>query len=288
LANMRAWFQGEGADAVADLRRALARAEDYHDRAVLTEAHLRLGTSLKNLGELEESEEHFVRALALAGEDGSHRDETRATTLLGVVKYYRGEGEVAESLALQALEWLERTGDSHLQIQNLRDLGRYALARGDFGLAERRLTEALPIALESGGWLAIDIYRHLAETLVRAERLDDARELVAFAARSVPEEDHYARAALLLAEAIVATAGGESTTASTAFSEALRLMEEQELQIDLSEARIELARALAAFGDVGGARTELERARAAASRMGATVLVNQVDHELAELQPGAA
>jgi class 3 adenylate cyclase/tetratricopeptide (TPR) repeat protein len=283
LANVRAWFDGEAAGGVDDLRSAVERAKAYGDRALLTEAHLRLGSELINLGELAEAEEQLEQAVALAGDEGSHRDEARATTLLGFVKYYRGEEDVAERLATQALEWLDRTGDMFLQIQNLRALARYDLARGALDGAEERLRTALPLALECGGWIAIDIYRHLAETLVRLGRVDDARELVAFAARSVPEEDHYARAALLVAEAIVATAGGEATTAATAFAESLRLMEEQQLVIDVSETRIELARALKAFGDLGGARTELERARAAFARMDARAVVEQVDRELAEL-----
>ena len=282
--NMRGWFDGEADAAIDDLRAALGRAEQYGDRAILIEALLRLGTNLLNVGELAESEERFVRALRLGGEDGSHRDEARATTLLGFVRYYRGQLDEAEELASQALEWLERTGDTYLQTQNLRMLARYALARGDLGLAEQRLREVLPLALEMGGWYAVDIYRYLAETLVRSGRVGDARELVVFAARSVPEEDPNALAALLVAEAIVATAEGEQVAASTAFSEALRLMEAKEFfVIDLGEARIALARALATFGDVGGARTEFERARAAFARMGARGLVDQIDRELAEV-----
>jgi class 3 adenylate cyclase/tetratricopeptide (TPR) repeat protein len=289
VANVRAWFDREAAAGVNDLQSAVQRAKDYGDRPLLTEAHLRLGSELYNLGRLAEAEEEFEQAVALAGDEGSHRDEARATTLLGFVKYYRGEEDVAERLATQALEWLERTGDTFLQIQNLRALARYDLARGDLDEAEKRLRTALPLALEGGGWLAIDIYRHLAETLVHSGRVEDARELVAFAARDVPEEDHYARAALLVAEAIVATAGRESTTAATAFAEALRLMEEQELVIDVGETRIALARALRAFGDLSGARTELEGARALFARMDARAVVDQIDRELAELtdQAGA-
>ena len=241
------------------------------------------GERLYNLGLLTGAEEQFEQAVALAGEEGSHRDEARATTLLGRVKYLRGEVALAEELAMQALDWLERTGDTFLQIQNLRWLSRYEIDRGDLDCAEKRLRDALPLALEVGGWLTIDIYRHLAEVLVRSGRMEDARDLVAFAARSIPEEDHYARAAHLVGEAIVATGGGESTTAATAFAEALRLMEEQELVIDAAETRIELARSLRAFGDLGGARAELERARASFVRMEARAMVEQIDKELAEL-----
>ena len=60
-------------------------------------------------------------------------------------------------------------------------------------------------------------------------------------------------------------------------------MEEQELVIDAAETRIELARSLRAFGDLGGARAELERARASFVRMEARAMVEQIDKELAEL-----
>jgi hypothetical protein len=120
--------------------------------------------------------------------------------------------------------------------------------------------------------------------VVRLGNVDEARELVAFAARNLPEEDIYARAALLLSEASVAAAGGEQAAAATAYAEALRLLEEQQLTIDLAEARISLARALRGFGDVLGACTEFERARTAFARMGASGLVEVIDRELGELE----
>jgi tetratricopeptide (TPR) repeat protein len=200
--------------------------------------------------------------------------------MLGFVKYYRGEVELAEQLAEQALEWLERTLDSHLQIQNLRELARYALRRGDAEKAESRLREALPLALDGGGYLVLEVYRYLVYVLLAQRRIDDAKELLAFAARSLPEEDPYARAALLLAEANVAAATDERTAAATAFAEALRLLEEQQLVIDLGEARLELARALRTFGDLTGARTELERARTIFVRTEAHGIVEEIDREL--------
>jgi ATP/maltotriose-dependent transcriptional regulator MalT len=206
--------------------------------------------------------------------------------MLGFVKYYRGETDLAERLAEQALEWLERTLDSHLQIQNLRELARYALRRGDAEEAERRLREALPLALDGGGYLVLEIYRYLVAVLLAQGRVEDAKKLLAFAARDVPEEDPYARAAFLVAEALVATAAGERTAAATSFAEALRLLDEQQLLIDLAETRIELARALRTFGDEGGARAELQRARAVFARMDARTFVAEIDAELSELAEG--
>jgi tetratricopeptide (TPR) repeat protein len=174
--------------------------------------------------------------------------------MLAFIRYARGELEDAERLALQAHEWLDRTSDSYLQTQNLRNMAKYAFAHNDPELAERHLREALPLALESGGWLLIEIYRFLVEALVRQRRLEDAKELLAFAARNVPEDDAYARAALLLAEAIVASSAGEQAAATTAFAESLRLLEDQQLSLDLAEARVILARSLRSFGDLVGAR----------------------------------
>ena len=286
-AYVRGWAEGDVSLAVEELRRAGATAVELGDRALRIEGHFRTGALLFNVGDLAGAEEELARGVTLGSELGSHRDEARGTSSLAFIRYYRGDIEEAERLALQAREWLDRTCDSHVQIQNLRNMAKYALARDDPELAEQRLREALPVALESGGWLVIELYRYLVETLVRQGRLDDAADLLAFAARNVPEDDAYARAALLLAEAIVATAALEQAAATTSFAEALRLLEEQQLVIDLAEARIALARSLRTFGDVAGARTELERARATFAGMGARTLLDEIDRELAVLTAGA-
>src|SRR5213076_2204694 len=103
---------------------------------------------------------------------------------------------------------------------------------------------------------------------------------------NLPEEDAYARSSLLMAEAIVATATGESATAVTAFAEALRLIEELEMPFELADARMALGLALRAFGDVTGARAELERARTMFVRIGATTRQDAIDRELTELVEG--
>jgi class 3 adenylate cyclase/tetratricopeptide (TPR) repeat protein len=284
LAELEADFDAKFAEASERLLHALQIAESIGDRSLRIDAHLRLGFVYFNGGDLERSEEQFLCCSTLAGETGSHRDEARATFHLGLVKYYRGELETAEGLAIRALDWLDRTGDSYFQIQNLRGLALYALAREDVSTAEQRLRQALLLALEGGGWLVIELYRLLAEVLVRQGNLEEARELVGFAGRNLPEEDLYARAALLLAEASVAAASGEQAATATAFAEALRLLEEQHLTIDLAEARMSLARALRSFGDTVGARTELERARTAFGRMGASGFVDAIDRELTTLE----
>jgi hypothetical protein len=92
--------------------------------------------------------------------------------------------------------------------------------------------------------------------------------------------------ALLLAEASVATAAVESTAAATAYAEALRVIEELDMPLELGEARFALARSLRAFGDIAGARTEFERARAIFTRIGAMTLRRRIDRALEELTEG--
>jgi tetratricopeptide (TPR) repeat protein len=259
------------------------------DASLVAEGHLRLAAILINRGELAEPETELRRCLELAAELGSHRIEAEATSWLGMIRYQRGDRDEGERLCLRARSWFERTGDTYFQVQNLvHGLAIFALADGRAEEAEAWLREAVPVALQIGGWVIVDTYRYLAEALVAQERIDDAKELVAFAARNVPEEDVYARSALLMAQAIVATAAREPTAAATAFAEALRLIEELDLPLELAEARLTLAHSLRALGDVTGARAELERARAIFARSGATTRQDAIDDELAELVEGPA
>ncbi|MDX6435239.1 MAG: hypothetical protein QOK34_73 [Gaiellaceae bacterium] len=279
-------FAGDFPRAVAQLREAVAVAAEMGDTPLRVEAHLRLGFLLSNMGELAASEKELLRCLELAKRLGSRRDEARAAFQLGLVKYYRGDPAEALRLNLQARDWLERTGESYFQIQNFRALGLYALARDDPDEAERVLRQAVPLALEEGGWLVIELYRYLVEALIKQGRVDDARELVVFASRSIPEEDTYARATSLVAAALAAAAVGDANAATASFEEALRLLEEQQLPIELGEARLALARSLRSFGELTGARIELERARSIFKRVDAPGLVAQIDDELEKLASG--
>jgi tetratricopeptide (TPR) repeat protein len=208
---------------------------------------------------------------------------------LGGVAYYRNRPEEAERLCLQARTWFERTGDSYFQVQNLvLNLATFALADGRAEEGEKWLREALPIALQMGGWVLLNTYWHLVRSLVAQDRLDDAREIAVFAARGVPEDDPHSSAWLSLIEAGVATAAGEPAAASAAFAEAVRLFEELNYPLDLADTRFAFARSLLSFGEVVGARTELERARSTYARIGADVRRDAVDAELAELVEGPA
>jgi class 3 adenylate cyclase/tetratricopeptide (TPR) repeat protein len=280
LSQARAWFEPLGDRAVADLRRALALAADLDDRGLRIEGHMRLGMLLFNMGDLPGADEQLERCAQLAATLGSRRDEARAKYALGFVRYYHGRLDEAEKLALQAVDWLDRAGDSYFQLQNLRALAKYALARGDAVLAERRIRDGLPQAADRGGWLLVELFRLLAEALVRQGRLDEAREAALEARAALPEEDPYASAAALVAEAIIPGHGSMQER----IEEAFHLLQEQHLLLDLEEARIDVARALKRAGDLLGARRELVRARDSLSRIDARGLLAEIDRELAEAE----
>ena len=272
---------GEAEEAVQDLRAAISIAEEIDDRVLRVDGHLRMGFLLYNVGDLANAEEQLVRCSSLAAELGSSRKEALATFLLALIRFLRGDLDEAERRAEQAHAWLERTGDTYIQIQNLVALAQYALARDDSLLAEERLREALPLALEEKSWMVGDIYRVLTDALIRQGRLDDAGELVSFAVRDAPEGHPYAQAAAKLAQAYLATAKRDTGGAIERYEEAIALWDELSMTIDLSQARIAFGRALRELGEPDRAREQFELARETCAPIGATGLVAEVDKELA-------
>jgi tetratricopeptide (TPR) repeat protein len=279
LAGLRADFDGKFEDAVTDLRRSITLAEEIDDRSLRAEGHLRITALLVNLGRFAEAEQELLLCLDLAGDMGSHRIEAEATSWLSIVKRYRGALEEAETLALQAEEWLERTGDSYFRVQNLVRLAMYALEDDDPRLAQRWLEEAVPVALVMEGWLVVEVYRFLVEALVRLGRTDDARELADFAARGISDEDAYARATVLLAQGIVSAAEGATRTVRLAFEEALMLLEDLHMPVEVAEARVAFARAMMGAGEPGLARAHLARAREIFTAMSAEGALSRIARE---------
>jgi class 3 adenylate cyclase/tetratricopeptide (TPR) repeat protein len=283
-AAIRANADGETDAALADLGDATRLGEELNDLSLLLESELRTAALLMNAGRMVEAESVLERCVKRAGAAASLVVEAEATSWLAGMKYYLGDTEGGRRLALQAATWLERTGDNYFLVQNLVWLSAFALLENDPEAAETQLRRALPTALELGGWVVVQVYRYLTEALVATGRVEEARELSAFAARNLPEEDPYARTELLLAEAAVATATNEQTAAATAFAEALRVLEDLNMPAQLAESRLAFARSLAAFGDHAAAAVEFTRARSAFARMGAQTLVDVIDEDLRALE----
>jgi class 3 adenylate cyclase/tetratricopeptide (TPR) repeat protein len=285
-AEIRADFEGEVDTAVEQLGLGLSTAEGMDDLALRIEGHLRMGTVLATAGRLGEAGVQLARCAELADRTGSYRDDARAAYLLAYVKYYLGQPDAAEGLATRAAEWLERTGDRYFEIQNFLLLSRFALTRGDVEGAAGWVRHALPPSQVLGGWLLVETNRYLVEVLVLQGSVEEAREVATIAAEAAPEEDAFARAGSLLARGLVEAAEGDAAAAAS-MREALWLLEEQSVPIELAEARISCARALALQGDRAEARRLLEHARAPVQGTEARMLVTVADEMLAGLDEAA-
>jgi class 3 adenylate cyclase/tetratricopeptide (TPR) repeat protein len=285
LAAFKADFDGAYDEAIEDLRGACGMVSALDDPALRAEGSLRLAALLMNLGRLADAEHELESCLALAGAMGSRKLEAEATCWLGTVRFYRGHPEEGMRLGLQARDWLERTADTYFQVQNLvRGLAVYELARGDQEAAERWLQEALPIALEIGGWVVVETYRFMTEALLRQGRFEEARELADFAGRNVAE-DPYARAGALLADASVRSAAGDAA-ALPRYEEAMRLLAGIKWHFEVADTRVAYARALRRLGEPERARSELEFARDVLREMRADGLLAGIERELAGIGEG--
>jgi class 3 adenylate cyclase/tetratricopeptide (TPR) repeat protein len=286
-ASLHAWFDGNLDAALVQVRRGAELAKLVDDKALRVEGYMRTQVLLYNVGDLAGAEEQLVQCGELLQEFESLRYEALMTFLLGVVKYYRGDVAEAERLGVTALSWLQRTGERYYELQNRRSLAFCAVARGDLVLAEQRLREALPLAVEVGGWIVVEINRCLIDVLLRQGRTADAAALGESALNMLPTEDTYAKAAGLLIEASLATAEGRFDDARGHFDAALPLLEQRGDALDLGEARIAYGRALRTLGDGAGALAELQIARDELDRIGARGLVDEIDRELKGLGEGA-
>jgi tetratricopeptide (TPR) repeat protein len=128
-----------------------------------------------------------------------------------------------------------------------------------------------------------ELYRLLTTTMLKQGKLESAREMATRARSSQPEDDVYATAAVALAEGLVAAAEAQRENVLARFRTALALLEEQRLQVDLGEARIEFARALRDLGQIEGARAEFTRARQVFASMDAVGILTEIDRDLAAI-----
>jgi hypothetical protein len=146
----------------------------------------------------------------------------------------------------------------------------------------------LPLADQAGGWLSVEMRRYLIEALVELGRTSEVATVLAEARSAMPPEDDYAVAAMLLAEALVTSAGPDPDSAWDSFAESMRIMADLQFWLDYAEAQILNARALARGGLPERAENELREARTRCEQLQADALITDIDRELARLAPHTA
>jgi tetratricopeptide (TPR) repeat protein len=276
--------EGPSVTVIETLQSAVALAEEVDDRGLALTARLRLGATYFNKGELELAEVHFERCLELARQQGTLRAEAWCSACLGLIRFHRGPRSDADKLFAQAVEWLDRLNDAYMQAQTLIWRADAAIARRETEAALAMLRRADTLARPIGGALAVRAARYLAEVLGWQKRTQEARELVQLAREQAEDEDQLAQADVLIAQGFAAFAANDATETRRAFAQAMPILDKRDAPIDLGTARLSSARVLEAIGDIVAAGDQLDRAREAFERVGATATVAEIEADLARLR----
>ena len=272
----RSAIQTEGNEvAMRILRDALRRSEALADTSGIAAALNGVGVAFQNSQEYDSAAVYLTRAAGFAEPVGDLRMWGGALLNLGNVRWRQGDMRGASELFGRARKLFERTGDAAGLRTTHNSLGLVAWTSGDLagargafeaGLALSRSTsdeEGAALFLSNLGGVA-------AEEGGYAEAIVHLREAISIYRK---QENWLEVAATLRNLGEVMRRRGENRAAITVFSEALGIMRRMGpgaviYEVDEIDLRGELASARAAMGDLEGARAELERAEAFASRIG--------------------
>jgi class 3 adenylate cyclase/tetratricopeptide (TPR) repeat protein len=280
-------FDHEPVAAEENLRGALALAEEIEDHDLSLTLQMRLGALMFNVGKLGEAEVELARATTVAEARGSLRHLSWITAILGYVRSYRGPRNLAAEDLGKASDWLERTDDRHMRIQTLiwrADLE--LLAKEDVRKSVLYLRTALPLARAIGGQMVARVCRSLVDALVRQDRIGEARDYAQLASEVANEDDPYARAYAMVAEALISAAEGDDGGVRQRFAIARSLLEAT--PITLAEATLAEARALEAIGDSTGAADRLGEAKTLFESVGAVATVADIAADIERLSGRAS
>src|SRR5947207_3053820 len=263
----RAGIKAFGADgpraAVVLWRRALARATANGDSAGMAALLGNIGSGLLEDGPPDSASAYLELARALAAAIGDLRVEANAVGALAGVQEERGDLAAARQSYATALALRDRIGDTRGTAADHNNLGLLAQRLGDLDEARRQFDSALELNRRDGrDEVAATNLVNLAGLASLAGDFGRAEALYRDALATWRARESWADAAVALhGLGQLELRRGDYTAARTALQEALAIYARTGPVAEELAVRRDLAGALAAAGDLQGARDELSRAQ---------------------------
>jgi tetratricopeptide (TPR) repeat protein len=184
IANM----QGEHQRALSHYRLALPTFQRLGQHRGLASSYHNIAITCRDLGQLDEADEHERRAIEHATEANAARIAAMGRIGRAEVALRRGDAQLAEITARLTADELHRLGDPHNEADAHRLVGASCTALERFEAAEEAFDRALGIARDRGHALnEAEALRDRSRLRLRAGRREagvaDAREAVALFSR---------------------------------------------------------------------------------------------------------
>src|SRR6266550_8127648 len=263
----RAGIKAFGADgphaAVVLWRRALTRATTNGDSAGMAALLGNIGAGLLEDGQLDSASSYLERARTLAAAIGDLRVEANAVGALAGAREERGDLATAREYYARSLTLRDRIGDTRGTAADHNNLGLLAQRLGDLDEAQRHFDTALVLNRQGGrDEVAATNLINLASLASLAGDFARAEVLYRDALASWRAHESWADAAVALhGLGQLELRRGDYPAARIALQEALGIYVRTGPIADELAVRRDLAGALAAAGDLQGARDELSRAQ---------------------------
>lgn len=271
----------------------LLLAKETGDLENASALHQQLGRMFAGLGDEENALAQMKEALATAEQSGSSEALSFAEYNLALASSAAGQYELAEKLFAKSLEYDRKHGaPAQNVIIGLVRLGKAIAGRGDLSGAQAKLEEAIALAGPAGFvYEKAMALTALSEVMLEAGRFADAASVSAWALDLLAQDASSSRADALAAHARALAATGDHAGAAAEFAEAIRIYESRDRLDAAAEARAGLADAQAATGDLRAAfesarqalkETQRATARARARSRDALRIAYSVEREAAE------
>jgi CHAT domain-containing protein len=257
-------FGGDGPHAAVVLwQRALTRATTNHDSAGMAALLGNVGAGLLEEGHIDSATMYLERARALAGSIGDLRVEANAVGALAGSHEERGDLAAARDDYARALVLRARIGDTRGTAADHNNLGLLAQRLGDLEEARRQFDSALAINRRDGrDEVAATNLVNLAGLASLEGDFSRAGALYRDALATWRAHEAWADAAVALhGLGQLGLRRGDYPAARLALREALSIYARTGPVGEELSVRRDLAGALAAAGDLQGARDELTRAQ---------------------------